>query len=98
MSRIGLIWNGVWSQYVMATAPKYRPLYRLVYVHDFTWDAVSDLDALVIPFQSNQPALAERQDVLYRFLGENRKIAVFGDSSPLWLDATWEHRPVSTHQ
>ena len=97
MSRIGLIWNGVWSQYVFATAPKYRDLYRLLYVHDLDEKSLEGLDALVIPFQSNQPAIARRRELLYGFLGRGGKIAVFGDSSPLWLDATWEHRPVDNY-
>ncbi len=96
-ARIGLIFNGVWSQYAFATAPKYRDLYRLIYVHALTDEAVAGLDALVIPFQSNQDVLAERKDVLYRFLSEGGKIAVFGDSNPDWLDAQWEDRPVNNY-
>ncbi|MEZ4700981.1 MAG: hypothetical protein R2834_11665 [Rhodothermales bacterium] len=95
--RIGLVFNGVWSQYAFAMAPKYRDLYTLIYVHDLTYDAIRNLDALVIPFQSNQPALAERKDILYRFLADDKKIAVFGDSQPLWLDAQWEDRPVDNY-
>lgn len=94
---IGLVFNGVWSQYAFATAPKYRPYYRLIYVHDLTCDAVEPLEALVIPFQSNQEALTQRQDVLYDFLADGKKLVVFGDSDPEWLEATWEDRPVNNY-
>ncbi len=97
MQQIGLVFNGVWSQYAMATAPKYRDIYELVYVHDLSYEAVRHLQALVIPFQSNQEALVRRRDALYRFLSDGKKIAVFGDSLPLWLDAQWEDRPVNNY-
>jgi len=96
-ARIGLVFNGVWSQYAFAMAPKYRALYRLLYVHDLTDEAVRGLSALVIPFQSNQPALAARKEVLYRFLAAGKKVVVFGDSQPRWLDAQWEDRPVNNY-
>ncbi len=97
MKQIGLVFNGVWSQYAMATAPKYRDLYELVYVHELVDVSIRHLQALVIPFQSNQEALVRRKDTLYRFLSEEKKIAVFGDSLPLWLDAQWEDRPVNNY-
>ena len=95
--KVGLIFNGVWSQYAFAMAPKYSQIYELVYIHDVSDATIAGLQALVIPFQSNQRALAEKQDVLYRFLGEGKKIAVFGDSQPEWLDALWEDRPVNNY-
>ena len=95
--KIGLIFNGVWSQYAFAAAPKYRDIYRLLYVHDLNEIAVADLDALVIPFQSHQAAIAEHKELLYRFLARGKKMAVFGDSTPLWLDAQWEDRPVNNY-
>lgn len=96
-AKIGLIFNGIWSQYAVATAPKYRDLYRLLYVHDLAQTNLDDLHALVIPFQSHQAALTVQQDVLYQFLAEGRKIAVFGDSTPQWMDAQWEDRPVNNY-
>jgi hypothetical protein len=95
--RIGLIFNGVWSQYAMATAPKYAGIYELVYVHDLPIADLSSFDALVIPFQSHQAALENHQAILYRFLASGRKMAVFGDSTPRWLDAEWEDRPVNNY-
>jgi len=95
--KIGLIFNGVWSQYAMAMAPKYRDIYQLLYIHDLNDNQLKDLDALVIPFQSHQASLALHKDALYRFLGTDRKIAVFGDSTPLWIDARWEDRPVNNY-
>lgn len=95
--KIGLIFNGVWSQYAFATAPKYRDIYRLLYIHDLTAATVADLDALVIPFQSHQAAIAERQSVLYGLLEAGKKIAVFGDSTPAWIDAEWVDRPVNNY-
>ncbi len=52
---------------------------------------------MIIPFQSHQGALAQHKDALYRFLADEKKIAVFGDSTPLWLDAQWEDRPVNNY-
>ena len=92
---IGLIFNGVWSQYTFAKAPKYRHLYRLLYVHDLAAEQLADLQALVIPFQSNQRALAQRRDLIYAFLARGGKVFVEGDSSATWLDADWEDRPVN---
>jgi len=97
MKKIGLIFNGVWSHYAVATAPKYRDLYELIYIHDLNYAAIQHLDALLIPFQSHQPALEQRKEDLYRFLADGKKIAVFGDSTPLWLDAQWEDRPVNNY-
>jgi hypothetical protein len=95
--RIGLIFNGVWSQYALATAPKYAPIYDLVYVHDLPDADLSRFDALVIPFQSHQAAIESHQRVLYEFLATHRKIAVFGDSTPHWIDAQWEDRPTNNY-
>ena len=97
MAKIGLIFNGVWSQYAMATAPKYRDIYTLIYVYDLDHDAVAGLDALVIPFQSNQIALTEKKAVIYDFLAAGKKVFVEGDSSTAWLDARWEDRPVNNY-
>ncbi len=97
MKKIGLVFNGVWSHYAVATAPKYRDIYELVYIHDLTFDAIKHLGALIIPFQSHQHELERRKEHLYRFLAADGKIAVFGDSTPLWLDAQWEHRPTNNY-
>jgi hypothetical protein len=93
--RVGLVFNGVWSQYAFATAPKYRDLYELVYVHELSYARVRDLDALVIPFQSNHAAIAERRDAVYGLLADGRTVAAFGDTSPAWIDAQWEWRPTN---
>ena len=95
--KIGLIFNGVWSQYALATAPKYAEIYELVYVHDLPRADLTRFDALVVPFQSHQQALGQHREVLYQFLGEGKKIAVFGDSTPSWIDAAWENRPVNNY-
>ena len=97
MAKIGLIFNGVWSQYAMATAPKYRDIYTLIYVYDLDHEAVAGLDALVIPFQSNQLALTAKKAVIYDFLAAGKKVFVEGDSSTAWLDARWEDRPVNNY-
>ncbi|WBA43541.1 hypothetical protein [Hymenobacter canadensis] len=97
MAKIGLIFNGVWSHYALATAPKYRDLYQLLYVHDLDAAAVQDLAALVVPFQSNQSVLTEKQAVIYDFLAAGKKVFVEGDSSTAWLDAQWEDRPVNNY-
>lgn len=97
MQTIGLIFNGVWSHYVFAKAPKYRDLYKLLYVHDLEESQLEGLKALVIPFQSNQQALAKRKDLLYNFLQNGGKIFVEGDSTADWLDAQWEDRPVNNY-
>jgi hypothetical protein len=95
--KIGLVFNGVWSQYAMASASKYKDIYRLLYVHELNSADLDAVDALVIPFQSHQQALEEHKEVLYSFLSSGKKIAVFGDSTPLWLDAQWEDRPVNNY-
>ena len=97
MQRIGLIFNGVWSQYAFATAPKYREHYELVYVHDLSAERIAHLDALVVPFQSDHQALDRQREALYGFLAEGKKIVVFGDSQPPWLDAKWDDRPVNNY-
>ncbi|MDB5034916.1 MAG: hypothetical protein JWQ98_2157 [Chlorobi bacterium] len=95
MSGIGLLFNGVWSHYAFATAPKYRGLYRLIYIHDLTRESIASLDALAIPFQSNHEAIARRRDIIYEFLAAGGKVFVEGDSSPAWIDAQWSDRPVN---
>ncbi len=94
---IGLLFNGVWSQYAMASAPKYQRFYELLYVHALTADQLKDRAALVIPFQSHQEAIFRHKDLLYRFLADGGKIVVFGDSTPKWIDAQWEDRPVNNY-
>ncbi|MEO6760671.1 MAG: hypothetical protein ABIO24_14530 [Saprospiraceae bacterium] len=93
--KIGLIFNGVWSQYAFAKATKYRDLYKLLYVHDLTAEQMDSVDALAIPFQSNHPAITQRRDLLYDFLAQGKRVFVEGDSSADWLEATWEDRPVN---
>ena len=94
---IGLIFNGVWSHYTFAKAPKYRDLYKLIYIHDLDETQLEGLKALVIPFQSNQKALTKRKDLLYHFLQNGGKIFIEGDSTTDWLDAQWEDRPVNNY-
>jgi len=94
---IGLLFNGVWSQYALASAPKYQQHYELLYVHELTMDQLQDRAAIVIPFQSHQEAIFRHKDLLYRFLADGKKIVVFGDSTPKWIDAQWEDRPVDNY-
>lgn len=94
---IGLLYNGLWSQYFFANAPKYRDFYRLLYIHDLDASALQDLQTLSIPFQTDQAAIAAHKDLLEDFLGRGGKIAVFGDTTPEWIDAQWEDRPVNNY-
>ena len=94
---IGLLFNGVWSHYTFARAPKYRSLYRLIYIHDWTAADLDGLQALVIPFQSNHTAIAARKELIFDFLARGGKVFVEGDSSVDWLDARWEDRPVNNY-
>lgn len=94
---IGLLFNGVWSQYAFAKAGKYQHLYRLLYVHDLTEASLQDLKAIAVPFQSNQAAIRERKGLIYDFLKQGGKVFVAGDSSADWLDAQWEDRPVNNY-
>src|SRR5262249_10587673 len=80
--RIGFVANGVWSAWACAMAPKYRPFYRMCYVHELAWEQSGDLCALVIPFQSDHAAIARHAALLDRFLAAGRTIAVFGSSRP----------------
>lgn len=97
MKKIGLIFNGVWSQYTFAKATKYRDLFELLYVHDLDEEKLLRCDALVIPFQSHHAAIAAHKDWIYAFLASGKKVFVEGDSSAHWLDADWEDRPVNNY-
>ena len=97
MPKIGLIFNGVWSQYTFAKAPKYKDIFELLYVYDLSKEKLENMDALCIPFQSNQQALALNKELLYDFLRQGKKIFIEGDSSADWLDARWENRPVNNY-
>jgi len=95
--KIGLIFNGVWSQYAFAKASKYRDIYTLLYIHDLEASQLDEVDALVVPFQSNHAAIAAHRDLFYDFLAKGKKIFVEGDGSATWLDARWEDRPVNNY-
>jgi hypothetical protein len=97
MKKIGLIFNGVWSHYTFATAPKYANSIKLLYVYDLSKELLADLEAIIIPFQSNHIEIAKHKDLLYSFLAQGKKIMVEGDSSANWLDAKWEDRPVNNY-
>ncbi|MBA2408358.1 MAG: hypothetical protein H0V62_00770 [Gammaproteobacteria bacterium] len=93
---IGMIFNGVWSQYAVATAPKYREFIELIYVRDLGRARIERFDALIVPFQNDHAAIAIHRNALYAFLAAGKKIAVFGDSAH-WIDAQWEDRPVNNY-
>ena len=93
---IAMIFNGVWSQYAVATAPKYRDLIELVYVHDLDRFDGAATRGIIVPFQTDHEALARHRDVLYAALARGARVAVFGDSAH-WIDAHWEDRPVNNH-
>jgi hypothetical protein len=97
MKKIGLLFNGVWSHYTFATAPKYKDLIELIYIHDFDETSLDRLEALMIPFQSNQNAIAKRKDVIYDFLAKGKKVFIEGDSSMDWIEAKWEDRPTNNY-
>lgn len=97
MKKIGLLFNGVWSHYVMAKAPKYKDIYELIYIYDFSLENIKHLDAIVIPFQSNQTELALRKDVIYDFLKMDKKVFVEGDTTTDWIEGVWEDRPVNNY-
>ncbi len=97
MHKIGLVFNGVWSHYAFATAPKYADIYRLIYIHELTDETVDGLEALVVPFQSNQTELGRRRSVIYNLLAHGKKVFAEGDSTADWLDAVWEDRPVNNY-
>lgn len=93
---IGMIFNGVWSQYAVAMAPKYREFIELLYVHDLTAAQLERFDALIVPFQNDHAAIAPHRAALHALLARGGRIAVFGDSAH-WLDARWEDRPVDNY-
>lgn len=95
--KIGLIFNGVWSHYTFAKAPKYKNIFELIYVYDLSDELIKDFDALVIPFQSNQKELSNKKEILYHFLAQGKKIFIEGDCTNNWLDAVWEDRPVNNY-
>ncbi|MEO7530060.1 MAG: hypothetical protein ABIS69_01575 [Sediminibacterium sp.] len=93
--KIGIIYNGGWSMYVLCKSEKYRDIYALVYIQELEWEMIKDYEALVIPFLSNQELLTEKKALIYRFLAQGKKVFVEGDSSEAWIDAKWEDRPVN---
>lgn len=95
MSRIAMIYNGVWSHYAVANAPKYRALFDLLYVHDIKSGDLEAYQAVVVPFQSHQPAMRALRGEVFSVLAHGGKVFVEGDST--WLDATWEDRPVNNY-
>ncbi|MFT6971631.1 MAG: hypothetical protein ACJAXX_002205 [Roseivirga sp.] len=97
MSKIGLLFNGVWSQYAMAKAPKYKDIYELIYIYDFSLENIQHLEAIVIPFQSNQEELTARKEVIYDFLKLGKKVFVEGDTTTGWMEGVWEDRPVNNY-
>jgi hypothetical protein len=97
MKKIGLLFNGVWSHYTFATAPKYKDLIEMIYIHDFDEKSLEGLEALIVPFQSNQEAISKRKDLIYDFLKQGKKVFVEGDSSMDWIDGKWEDRAVNNY-
>lgn len=95
MKPIALLFNGVWSHYAFAKAAKYQPLVDLCYVHNLQAEDLAHRKALLIPFQSNHGAIAQRKALIYDFLQAGGKVFVAGDSSAHWLEAQWEDRPVN---
>lgn len=94
-ARIGLLFNGVWSQHAFALAPKYRPHYRRLYVHDVTEGDLEALDAVVVPFQTHRAALRAFSPALERFCQRGGTVVAFGDSEIPFGEATWEDRPIN---
>lgn len=93
---LAMLFNGVWSQYVVATAPKYRDWIDLVYLYDFAAIDLSRYRGLIIPFQMDHQRLAEQQHKLYDYLAQGGQVVVFGDAG-VWLDAQWQDRPVNNY-
>lgn len=97
MKKIGLLFNGVWSHYTFATAPKYKDIIKLIYIHDLSDEALEGLEGLLIPFQSNQEIIVENKQAIYNFLGKGKKVFVEGDSTTDWIDAEWVDRPTNNY-
>lgn len=95
MACIAMIYNGVWSHYAVANAPKYREILDLLYVHDIKAGDLDGYQAIVVPFQSHQTAMKALKDDVFSVLARGGKVFVEGDST--WLDATWEDRPVNNY-
>lgn len=95
MAPIAMIYNGVWSHFVVGKAPKYRDLYDLLYVHDIRKGSLDGYAAVVVPFQSHQPAMKALREEIFSVLKRGGKVFVEGDST--WLDARWEDRPVNNY-
>lgn len=93
---IAMLFNGVWSQYVVATAPKYRDYFDLLYIHDLSEPSLMQYEALIVPFQSHRQAIERHAPLIFRFLAAGRRVAVFGDSLE-WIGGCWEERPVDNY-
>ena len=97
MKPIALIYNGVWSQQAFAGMSRYREAYDLVYTHDFDAASLGGYRAVVVPFQSNQAALAARREALFSVLRDGRKLVFFGDTTPEVVPAIWAYRHVNNY-
>jgi len=86
MKPIALLFNGVWSQYIFAKAPKYRDFYRLVYTYQLSSETLDGCASLVIPFQSNHHEISRRRAVIERFLAEGKTVVCFGNAHRDWID------------
>ncbi|MDA3914075.1 hypothetical protein [Oleiagrimonas sp.] len=93
---VALLFNGVWSQYAVATSAKYRPHLDLLHVHDLGVERLRPYRALIIPFQSNHHLIEPQREALLGFLARGLRVAVFGDASA-WIGANWADRPVDNY-
>jgi len=93
---IAMLFNGVWSQYVVATAPKYRDFFDLLYTGQLSAAQLAPYRALLIPFQSDHAAIAAHRDAIMDFLATGRRVAVFGDAGD-WIGGQWEDRPLDNY-
>lgn len=94
MSKNALIYSGTNWQYDIFNTEKYKKRFgTLLYVTDISEESLKELDAIIVPRESNQEALLEKADVIRQFLDDGKTVVSFGEISVPWLpDASWIDR------
>lgn len=93
--RIGLIFNGVWSQQLFVDATPFKQYYSLLYIHDLADIDLSAYHALVVPFQSHHGTLTALRGSLLTYCRQGGRLALFGDQpEDLLPGMCWAERHV----
>jgi len=94
MSRNALIYSGTKWQYDIFNTEKYREKFgKLLHVYEMSPETLSEVDAIIIPRESNQEALLNNKEIVQDFINSGKTVVSFGEISVPWLpDAVWLDR------